>query len=138
MKDRDEIMNNYFENVSEDQLLKDIEEAGMDGLPEQEEYSTDTKYYIFQLGEEFLEDVDEGLYLEDDEPNYTFTLVPTHAYKFYGDFNCKFFAPKYLWDDKEGKNIETAQDMLNYFKGGRFLEVTETVTRRYDFKKVEQ
>ena len=105
-------------------------------IPETEEYSTNKTYYIFQLDEDYLEDAYEDIY-DENEPNYEFTPLPTYAYKFYGDFNCKFFAPKYLYNRETGESIRTAQDIIDYFKGGKFIEVTETITKKYDYKKVE-
>jgi hypothetical protein len=86
---------------------------------------------------EYLHDVEEGLYLEDGEVNYSFEEDIKYAYKFgtYRDMDSVFFAPKYLWDDRKNIPMKTAQDMIDYF-GGEFLEVTETIVKTYDIKKI--
>lgn len=84
---------------------------------------------LLKTKEGFLHrDIDEGLYLEDDELNYGFTDDPFEAYRFYSYPNN---APKYLGIDTS-KPIKTEEDCCEYLNG-EIVEIEVVTTIEWKF-----
>jgi len=79
--------------------------------------------FVFKNEEGYLWDVWEDCH-GDDLQNYSFTKQISHAKQF-NRIDGVRVAPKYLWDDKAGKNVDTAQDMRDMLNGD-FVKILKT------------
>lgn len=84
------------------------------------EYSK--SYHVLKVGDLYLEDVWEDF---NNEENYCFTENLSEAMPFYrlDEFSS---APKYLYDYKNNKSINTINEMCEFFNG-KMVEVSKTI-----------
>lgn len=78
-------------------------------------------FYVLKVDELYLYDVWEEW---SDEDNYDFTDKMSSAMKFH---SVDASAPKYLWDNKKGKRINTLQDACEFF-GGEIVKIEKVTT----------
>lgn len=86
---------------------------------------TEQTFTILKTPKGYLRDVWEEW--EEDVINYDFTDDPRRAMKFYGS---KDSAPKYMWDFKKKKSIDTLKETCEYLDG-KLVTIELTITAEW-------